>query len=156
MKEKEALIFEDYKHLFLSSSYFVFCSFNFLHKIVEFVCILLSYLLSSPGKILIMFVIDNFTYCNVNNYFRDGRVFSQKIALPIDADIEFRYFIAVICQSNGAKNSAKTLIIRKWETHMTPRMIRKNSMYLLKLLIIYDSFAIIHIVLQTNNCVNYK
>ncbi|EFN80521.1 glycerophosphocholine phosphodiesterase GPCPD1 isoform X1 [Harpegnathos saltator] len=57
----------------------------------------------------------------------DGRVFSQKVALPIDADIEFRYFIAVICQSNGAKNSAKTLIIRKWETHMAPRLIRKNT-----------------------------
>ncbi|XP_032674254.1 glycerophosphocholine phosphodiesterase GPCPD1-like isoform X1 [Odontomachus brunneus] len=57
---------------------------------------------------------------------KDGRIFSQKVALPIDADIEFRYFIAVICQSNGAKNSAKTLIIRKWETHMVPRLIRKN------------------------------
>ncbi|XP_012226995.1 glycerophosphocholine phosphodiesterase GPCPD1 isoform X2 [Linepithema humile] len=57
----------------------------------------------------------------------DGRIFSQKVALPIDIDIEFRYFIAVICQSNGTKNSAKTLIIRKWETHMTPRMIRRNT-----------------------------
>ncbi|EGI70224.1 Putative glycerophosphodiester phosphodiesterase 5 [Acromyrmex echinatior] len=57
----------------------------------------------------------------------DGRIFSQKIALPIDANIEFRYFIAVICQSNGTKNSAKTLIIRRWETHMTPRLIRKNA-----------------------------
>lgn len=63
--------------------------------------------------------------------FRNVRIFSQKVALPIDADIEFRYFIAVICQSNGTKNSAKTLIIRKWETHMTPRQIRKNSMYFL-------------------------
>ncbi|KYN40430.1 Putative glycerophosphocholine phosphodiesterase GPCPD1 [Trachymyrmex septentrionalis] len=57
----------------------------------------------------------------------DGRIFSQKVALPIDANIEFRYFIAVICQSNGTKNSAKTLIIRRWETHMTPRLIRKNT-----------------------------
>ena len=56
----------------------------------------------------------------------DGRIFSQKIALPVDANIEFRYFVAVICQSNGTKNSAKTLIIRRWETHMTPRLIRKN------------------------------
>ncbi|XP_011162338.1 glycerophosphocholine phosphodiesterase GPCPD1 [Solenopsis invicta] len=57
----------------------------------------------------------------------DGRIFSQKVALPIDANIEFRYFVAVICQSNGTKNSAKTLIIRRWETHMTPRSIRKNT-----------------------------
>ncbi|XP_012538512.1 glycerophosphocholine phosphodiesterase GPCPD1 isoform X2 [Monomorium pharaonis] len=57
----------------------------------------------------------------------DGRIFSQKVALPIDANIEFRYFIAVICQSNGTKNSAKTLIIRRWETHMTPRLIKKNT-----------------------------
>ncbi|XP_020292352.1 glycerophosphocholine phosphodiesterase GPCPD1 isoform X1 [Pseudomyrmex gracilis] len=69
---------------------------------------------------------------NATNGMCDGeeknvRIFSQKVALPIDADIEFRYFIAVICQSNGTKNSAKTLIIRKWETHMTPRQIRKNT-----------------------------
>ncbi|XP_018392349.1 PREDICTED: glycerophosphocholine phosphodiesterase GPCPD1-like [Cyphomyrmex costatus] len=57
----------------------------------------------------------------------DGRIFSQKVSLPTDANIEFRYFIAVICQSNGTKNSAKTLIIRRWETHMTPRLIRKNT-----------------------------
>ncbi|XP_018314848.1 glycerophosphocholine phosphodiesterase GPCPD1 [Mycetomoellerius zeteki] len=57
----------------------------------------------------------------------DGQIFSQKVALPIDANIEFRYFIAVICQSNGTKNSAKTLIIRRWETHMTPRLIGKNT-----------------------------
>ncbi|XP_029676266.1 glycerophosphocholine phosphodiesterase GPCPD1-like [Formica exsecta] len=56
----------------------------------------------------------------------DGRIFSQKVALPVDTNIEFRYFVAVICQSNGTKNSAKTLIIRRWETHMTPRLIRKN------------------------------
>ncbi|RLU18153.1 hypothetical protein DMN91_010396 [Ooceraea biroi] len=55
------------------------------------------------------------------------RIFSEKIALPIDADVEFRYFIAVVCQSNGTKNSAKTLIIRRWETHMTPRLIRRNT-----------------------------
>lgn len=58
--------------------------------------------------------------------FRDGRIFSQKVALPVDVDIEFRYFIAVICQSNSTKNSAKTMIIRRWETHMTPRIISKN------------------------------
>ncbi|XP_011868687.1 PREDICTED: glycerophosphocholine phosphodiesterase GPCPD1-like [Vollenhovia emeryi] len=57
----------------------------------------------------------------------DGQIFSQKIALPIDANIEFRYFVAVICQSNGAKNSANTLIIRRWETHMRPRVIKKNT-----------------------------
>ncbi|KAL6264932.1 hypothetical protein P5V15_005028 [Pogonomyrmex californicus] len=57
----------------------------------------------------------------------DGQIFSQKVALPIDANIEFRYFIAVICQSNGTKNSAKTLIIRRWETHMTPRLISRNT-----------------------------
>ncbi|KOX71415.1 Glycerophosphocholine phosphodiesterase GPCPD1 [Melipona quadrifasciata] len=56
-----------------------------------------------------------------------GQIFSQKVALPIDADVEFRYFVAVICQSNGTKNSAKTLIIRRWETHMTPRFIKKNT-----------------------------
>ncbi|XP_076232782.1 glycerophosphocholine phosphodiesterase GPCPD1 isoform X2 [Calliopsis andreniformis] len=55
-----------------------------------------------------------------------GQIFSQKVALPIDIDIEFRYFVAVICQSNGTKNSAKTLIIRRWETHMKPRFIKKN------------------------------
>jgi len=49
----------------------------------------------------------------------------------MDTDIEFRYFIAVVCQSNNTKNSANTLIIRRWETHMTPRLIRKNSTYLL-------------------------
>ncbi|OAD57913.1 Glycerophosphocholine phosphodiesterase GPCPD1 [Eufriesea mexicana] len=57
----------------------------------------------------------------------NGQIFSQKVALPIDADIEFRYFVAVICQSNGTKNSAKTLIIRRWETHMTPRLIKNNT-----------------------------
>ncbi|XP_029178192.1 glycerophosphocholine phosphodiesterase GPCPD1-like isoform X1 [Nylanderia fulva] len=56
----------------------------------------------------------------------NGRIFSQKVSLPIDVNIEFRYFIAVVCQSNGTKNSAKTLIIRRWETHMIPRLIRKN------------------------------
>lgn len=55
-----------------------------------------------------------------------GQIFSQKITLPVDADVDYRYFIAVICQSNGTKNSAKTLIIRKWETHTIPRQIKKN------------------------------
>ncbi|KAG7208839.1 hypothetical protein KM043_015026 [Ampulex compressa] len=68
---------------------------------------------------------------NAGDMFSDmnegGRIFSQKVALPIDADTEFRYFVAVICQSNGTKNSAKTLIIRKWETHMTPRLIKKST-----------------------------
>ncbi|XP_012262192.2 glycerophosphocholine phosphodiesterase GPCPD1-like isoform X2 [Athalia rosae] len=57
----------------------------------------------------------------------DVPVYSQTISLPTDVDVEFRYFIAVICQSNGTKNSAKTLIVRRWETHMTPRLIKKNA-----------------------------
>ncbi|KZC11953.1 Glycerophosphocholine phosphodiesterase GPCPD1 [Dufourea novaeangliae] len=56
----------------------------------------------------------------------DGQIFSQKVALPIDVDINFRYIVAVICDSNGTKNSAKTLVIRRWETHMIPRIIKKN------------------------------
>lgn len=56
-----------------------------------------------------------------------GQIFSQKIALPSDADVQFRFFIAVVCQPNGTKNSAKTFIIRKWETHMSPRQIKKNT-----------------------------
>ncbi|KAL0117504.1 hypothetical protein PUN28_010375 [Cardiocondyla obscurior] len=56
----------------------------------------------------------------------EEKIFSQNVALPIDTNVEYRYFIAVVCQSNGTKNSAKTLIIRRWETHMTPRGIRKN------------------------------
>ncbi|XP_053988445.1 glycerophosphocholine phosphodiesterase GPCPD1-like isoform X2 [Hylaeus volcanicus] len=56
-----------------------------------------------------------------------GQIFSQKVALPIDTDIVFRYFVAVICQSNGTKNSAKTLLIRRWETHMIPRVVKKNT-----------------------------
>lgn len=60
--------------------------------------------------------------------FRNGQIFSQKVALPIDTDVVFRYFVAVICQSNGTKNSAKTLIIRRWETHIVPRLVKKNSM----------------------------
>ncbi|KAK2576031.1 hypothetical protein KPH14_007381 [Odynerus spinipes] len=63
---------------------------------------------------------------NIYNEVDKGQTFSQKVALPIDADIEYRYFIAVICQSNGTKNSAKTLIIRRWETHMICRQIKKN------------------------------
>ncbi|XP_011506592.1 PREDICTED: glycerophosphocholine phosphodiesterase GPCPD1-like [Ceratosolen solmsi marchali] len=55
-----------------------------------------------------------------------GQIFSQKIALPSDADVQFRFFIAVVCQPNGSKNSAKTFIIRKWETHMSPRQIKRN------------------------------
>lgn len=45
----------------------------------------------------------------------------------MDTDIEFRYFIAVVCQPNGTKNSAMTRIIRKWETHLTPRIIKSNT-----------------------------
>ncbi|KAK0094272.1 hypothetical protein PV326_011363 [Microctonus aethiopoides] len=56
-----------------------------------------------------------------------GRNFSVNVSLPSDTDIEFRYFIAVVCHPNGTKNCAKTLIIRKWETHMTPRIIRKGA-----------------------------
>ncbi|CAD6227564.1 GSCOCG00001248001-RA-CDS [Cotesia congregata] len=58
---------------------------------------------------------------------QNDRVFSLKISLPTDTDIEFRYFIAVVCQSNSTKNSAKTLIIRKWETHMSPRLLKKST-----------------------------
>ena len=74
--------------------------------------------------------IDNFLN-GLNLCFSRGEIFSQKIALPSDADIQFRFFIAVVCQPNGTKNSAKTFIIRKWETHMTPRQIKKNSEYTL-------------------------
>ncbi|KAL7304085.1 hypothetical protein TKK_0003546 [Trichogramma kaykai] len=68
-----------------------------------------------------------------NNHFSDeknideGHIFSQKVSLPCDVDVQFRYFIAVVCQPNGTKNSPRTLIIRKWETHMHPRQIKKNS-----------------------------
>ena len=68
----------------------------------------------------------NFPYYETFKYFR-GRVFSQKIALSSDTNVEFRYFIAVVCQSNSVKNSGRTLIIRRWETHMTPRLIKKDS-----------------------------
>ncbi|XP_017875256.1 glycerophosphocholine phosphodiesterase GPCPD1-like isoform X2 [Ceratina calcarata] len=69
---------------------------------------------------------------NAGNFFGEdddegGQIFSQKVQLPIDVDIEFRYFVAVICQLNGTKNSAKTLIVRRWETHMAPRLIKKNT-----------------------------
>ncbi|XP_076161632.1 glycerophosphocholine phosphodiesterase GPCPD1 isoform X3 [Ptiloglossa arizonensis] len=69
---------------------------------------------------------------NAAEMFRDeddenGQIFSQKVALPIDTDVVFRYFVAVICQSNGTKNSAKTLIIRRWETHIVPRLVKKNT-----------------------------
>ncbi|XP_076654231.1 glycerophosphocholine phosphodiesterase GPCPD1 isoform X3 [Halictus rubicundus] len=68
---------------------------------------------------------------DTGDMFRDeedesGQIFSRKVSLPTDTDIEFRYFVAVICQSNGTKNSARTLIIRQWETHLIPRLIRKN------------------------------
>ncbi|XP_014215845.1 glycerophosphocholine phosphodiesterase GPCPD1-like isoform X2 [Copidosoma floridanum] len=55
----------------------------------------------------------------------EGRIYSQKVALPADADVEYRFFIAVVCESNCIKTLAKTLIIRQWETHMTPRLIKK-------------------------------
>ncbi|XP_035718049.1 glycerophosphocholine phosphodiesterase GPCPD1-like isoform X2 [Vespa mandarinia] len=63
---------------------------------------------------------------NIYHEIDKRQTFSQKVALPVDADVDYRYFIAVICQSNGTKNSAKTLIIRKWETHMISRHIKKN------------------------------
>lgn len=59
--------------------------------------------------------------------FSEAPVYSQTISLPIDVDVEFRYFVAAVCQPNGTKNSAKTLIVRKWETHMTPRVVKKNG-----------------------------
>lgn len=79
-----------------------------------------------------------FKIISLNNYFviklmlkfkccSGGRNFSVNVSLPSDTDIEFRYFIAVVCHPNGTKNCAKTLIIRKWETHMTPRIIRKGG-----------------------------
>ncbi|XP_031779389.1 glycerophosphocholine phosphodiesterase GPCPD1 isoform X2 [Nasonia vitripennis] len=64
--------------------------------------------------------------CSAENSEEGGRIFSQNIALPSDADVQFRYFVAVVCEPNGTKNSAKTLIIRKWETHMSPRQIKKD------------------------------
>lgn len=72
--------------------------------------------------------VDNTTDAGDNIYheIEKGQIFSQKVALPVDTDIKYRYFIAVICQSNGTKNSSKILIIRKWETHMIPRQIKKN------------------------------
>ncbi|KAF7385475.1 hypothetical protein HZH68_013905 [Vespula germanica] len=72
--------------------------------------------------------VDNTTDAGDNIYheIEKGQIFSQKVALPVDRDIKYRYFIAVICQSNGTKNSSKILIIRKWETHMISRQIKKN------------------------------
>ncbi|KAF7384298.1 hypothetical protein HZH66_012548 [Vespula vulgaris] len=72
--------------------------------------------------------VDNTTDAGDNIYheIEKGQIFSQKVALPVDTDIKYRYFIAVICQSNGTKNSSKILIIRKWETHMISRQIKKN------------------------------
>ncbi|XP_044014465.1 glycerophosphocholine phosphodiesterase GPCPD1-like isoform X1 [Aphidius gifuensis] len=58
---------------------------------------------------------------------KDEKIYSVKLSLPMDTDIEFRYFIAVVCESNEIKNSAITLIIRKWETHLTPRIIKIDT-----------------------------
>ena len=60
-----------------------------------------------------------YLYCRETN-------FSQKVTLPSDVDVEYRFFVAVICLPNGTKNSAETLIIRHWETHMPPRIIKQN------------------------------
>ncbi|XP_051167011.1 glycerophosphocholine phosphodiesterase GPCPD1-like isoform X2 [Leptopilina boulardi] len=64
---------------------------------------------------------------NLVNEPDEGQIFSQNIELPTDVNVEFRYFIAVVCQLNEIKNPTQTLIIRKWETHMTPRLIKKDK-----------------------------
>ncbi|XP_066597768.1 glycerophosphocholine phosphodiesterase GPCPD1 isoform X2 [Prorops nasuta] len=66
---------------------------------------------------------DNLLY----NSKESGQLFSEKVELPTDIDIEYRYFVAVICQPNGTKATAKTLIIRRWETHLTPRIIKRST-----------------------------
>ncbi|XP_043480117.1 glycerophosphocholine phosphodiesterase GPCPD1-like [Leptopilina heterotoma] len=65
---------------------------------------------------------------NLLNEPDEGQIFSQTIELPTDVNVDFRYFIAVVCQLNEVKNPAQTLIIRKWETHMTPRLIKKDKL----------------------------
>ncbi|XP_034945285.1 glycerophosphocholine phosphodiesterase GPCPD1-like isoform X2 [Chelonus insularis] len=70
---------------------------------------------------------DNLFKNDEQEMMRNNPIFALKVSLPTDKDVHFRYFTAVVCQSNGSKNPAKTLIIRKWETHMKPRIIKKDA-----------------------------
>lgn len=88
------------------------------------------FLMSLTSKFINIFISSSkkYIFLKMFKYFDfRGQIFSQTIELPTDVNVDFRYFIAVVCQLNEVKNPAQTLIIRKWETHMTPRLIKKDS-----------------------------
>jgi glycerophosphocholine phosphodiesterase GPCPD1 len=51
------------------------------------------------------------------------RTWSAEVGIPSDVEVEYRYFVASIDPQIGND----MVHVRRWETHLTPRRIQRNS-----------------------------
>jgi hypothetical protein len=67
----------------------------------------------------------------VNNSFRyespeNPEVWSGKVNLPVNQDVKYRYFVSIQLENaNGTHD--KAIVMRRWETNLSPRNIKRTS-----------------------------
>ncbi|KAJ9595971.1 hypothetical protein L9F63_012864, partial [Diploptera punctata] len=58
----------------------------------------------------------------------DGEtVWSAVVALPSKCEVQFRYFIGISLEPDDDKITTKQIVVRRWETNLTPRLISKHA-----------------------------
>ncbi|KAL1123856.1 hypothetical protein AAG570_001626 [Ranatra chinensis] len=57
----------------------------------------------------------------------DEHVWSGVTKLPLNRDIEYRYVICVIVEPDDHKIHQRQFIVRRWETNIKPRVIKKKA-----------------------------
>ncbi|XP_069697586.1 glycerophosphocholine phosphodiesterase GPCPD1-like isoform X2 [Periplaneta americana] len=57
----------------------------------------------------------------------DGEtVWSAVISIPSDCDVQFRYFVGILFEPDEEKYPSRQVVVRRWETNLNPRLIRKE------------------------------
>ncbi|KAJ4441238.1 hypothetical protein ANN_11089 [Periplaneta americana] len=53
-------------------------------------------------------------------------VWSAVISIPSDCDVQFRYFVGILFEPDEEKYPSRQVVVRRWETNLNPRLIRKE------------------------------
>ncbi|XP_067001505.2 glycerophosphocholine phosphodiesterase GPCPD1 [Anabrus simplex] len=56
----------------------------------------------------------------------DSNIWSGVVSIVFDKDVQFRYFVAVVIEPES-NFSSERIIVRRWETHINPRCIKKDA-----------------------------
>jgi len=61
---------------------------------------------------------------------REG-IWSGVISIPRDCDVMFRYFVGIVFEPDEEKFTSRCVVVRRWETNLSPRLIRKEGIHLM-------------------------